>query len=329
MQQASIISTGMYVPKNVIDNQFFNEVYGEDVDTWLQEHVQIYKRCWCDEDESTADLAFAAASRALENSGISARDLDLIIVATDTPEYISPSTASVVQFKLGASNAGTFDLNAACAGFVTAMDLASKYIHSDQQYQHILVIGAYAMSKYLNLEDKKTATLFADGAAAVLLKSTSENDHGWLAAKLMTKGQYHDWMGIYGGGARYPLNQEVLDNHRHQLEFVHKFPRTINPDVWSEIITDLSGKLNIKPDAVDHYLITQINIFSIWETMDRLNIDRKKAHTIMHQYGYTGSACIPMALDLGISSGKIKRGDLIFLVGSGGGLAFAGVAFRY
>ena len=161
-RRATITATGMHAPETVLSNAYFNDLLGEDVGTWLEENLTIRERRWCKEDESTADLCKAAALKILEKGDISPAQIDLIIVATDTPEYISPSTAAVLQDQIGAVNAGTFDLNTACAGFVTAIDVASKFIIADDKYQHILVIGAYAMSKYLNKKDKKTVTLFAD-----------------------------------------------------------------------------------------------------------------------------------------------------------------------
>lgn len=199
MRNAVIKSSGMYVPEKIVPNAYFDKLLGEDVSTWLEENVQIYERRWCNENESTVDLCEGAANIALNKAELKASELDLIIVATDTPEYISPSTASKLQHRLGASKAGTFDLNTACAGFVTAMDVASKYIKADENYSNILVIGAYAMSKYLNMEDKKTVTLFADGAGAVVLTASEGNSkEGILTSRLETQGQYCDWMGIYG-----------------------------------------------------------------------------------------------------------------------------------
>ena len=189
------------MPRNVfITNKYFNELLGEDVNTWLVENLNIRERRWCGKNESTSFLCIEAANRALVNANMKPEELDLIIISTDTPEYISPSTASVVQYKIGAKNAGTFDINTACAGFVTALDVASKYIRSDERYNNILVIGAYAMSKYLDMTDKKTVTLFADGAGAVILSATENLSRGFLVSELYTEGQYHDWMGIYAVG---------------------------------------------------------------------------------------------------------------------------------
>ncbi|MDX1667154.1 MAG: ketoacyl-ACP synthase III, partial [Saprospiraceae bacterium] len=257
-----------------------------------------------------------------------AEDIDLIVLATDTPEYISPSTASILQHRLGANNAGTFDVNTACAGFVTALDIGSKYIRSDDQYQHVLVIGGYAMSKFLNLEDKKTVTLFADGAGAVVLRAEKDSERGFLASELITQGQYHDWMGIYAGGTKHPVDKQAIEEHAHQLQFVKRFSPELNPEVWSQMARNLCSRLDIEATDVDKYFLTQININSIRETMDRLGVDRAAAHTIMHEYGYTGSACIPMALNDAWEKDLVKAGDLVFFIGSGGGLAFASAAFR-
>lgn len=329
MRNAVIHSTGAYVPERVVPNSYFDELLGEPVSDWLVENVQIYERRWAAENQSTADLCIPAAKQAMERGGVKPEEIDLLVISTDTPEFISPSTASKVQYELGLVNAGTFDINTACAGFVTALDVGAKYIKADEQYRYVMVIGAYAMSKYLNMKDKKTVTLFADGAGVVILKAEETTDRGFLASELLTQGQYYGYMGIYGGGTFMPVSHQVIDKEDHLLRFVQKFPKELNPEMWSKMITDLTARIGATPADVDHYLMTQININSIWETMDRLGVPREKAPTIMHHYGYTGSACIPLAFDDAVSKGKVKRGDLLVFVGSGGGLAFASAAFRY
>jgi 3-oxoacyl-[acyl-carrier-protein] synthase-3 len=328
-RNAVIHSTGSYVPDRVIPNRYFNDLLGEDVDTWLKENVEIYERRWCREDQSTADLVMEAAQRAMKAGEIRPDQIDLLIISTDTPEYISPSTASKAQYKLGMVNAGAFDINTACAGFVTALDMGSKYIRSDEQYSTVMVVGAYAMSKYLNIHNKHTVTLFADGAGAFILKSEETNDRGFLASELITKGEYYDYMGIYAGGTRQPVTDEVLAEKGNLLRFVKKFPKTLNPEMWSMMSNNLCRRLHITPEDVDHFFLTQININSIRQTMDILGLPHAKAQTSMHYYGYTGSACIPLAFQDRLEAGKIQRGDLMFFIGSGGGLAFASAAFRY
>lgn len=327
MRNVKILGSGSYYPEKVITNKYFNELLGEDVDTWLVENLTIRERRWCNDNESTADLCEATAKNILENSGLHSKEIDLLIIATDTPEYISPSTASVVQYRIGAVKAGTFDVNTACAGFVTGLDIGTKYIRADFKYNKVLVIGAYAMSKYLNKTDKKTVTLFADGAAGVILSST-EDGEGYLTSDLYTEGQYYDWMGIYAGGTHLPVTTEVIDRKEHYLKFAKKFPKETNPVMWTKMINKSCQDLNIHPADIDHYFITQININSIWDTMDKLGLERSRAHTIMDRFGYTGSACIPMAFDDAMQVGKIKEGDLVYFIGSGGGLAFASAVFR-
>ncbi|MCB2211622.1 ketoacyl-ACP synthase III [bacterium] len=313
----------MYAPDKVVPNTFFNEILGEDVDTWLRENLTIRERRWCSEDESTADLVERAAKITLEHAGLTPADLDLFVVATDTPEWISPSTASIVQHRLGAVNAGTFDLNTACAGFVTALDMGAKYIQADERYKRVMIVGAYAMSKYLDVTDKKTANLFADGAGAVILEATDDSSVGWQASQLHTEGQYATWMGIYAGGTAQPITHDVVDNKDHLLKFVKRFPTEINPDMWSKMITESLARIGKKPSDVAQYCFTQININGIRATLDILGEPYEKAHTVMDRYGYTGSACIPMVLAEVNEQGKLNDGDLVVFMGSGGGLAFA------
>jgi 3-oxoacyl-[acyl-carrier-protein] synthase-3 len=328
-RNAIIHSSGAYVPERIIPNSYFNDLLNEDVDSWLRENVEIYERRWCSPDQSVADLVIEAATRALEAGDVKPEEIDLLIISTDTPEYVSPSTASKVQYKMGMVNAGSFDVNTACAGFVTALDMGAKYIRSDENYKTVMVVGAYAMSKYLNMHNKNTVTLFADGAGAFILKAEENSERGYMASQLITKGQYYDYMGIYGGATKHPITDELLAEQGHLLEFRKKFPKTLNPEMWSMMSKTLCDRIGVSPADVDHYFLTQININSIRQTMDLLHQPWEKAQTSMHYYGYTGSACVPLAFQDRLEAGKIKRGDLLYFIGSGGGLAFASAAFTY
>ncbi|MCP4547455.1 MAG: ketoacyl-ACP synthase III [bacterium] len=328
MRNAVISAVGMHVPERVVANSYFDRILGEDVSTWLEQNVEIFERRWCAAGESTADLIVGAAGKILSSADVRASELDLIIISTDTPEYVSPSTASVVQDRLGATGAGSFDVNTACAGFVTALDMGAKYIRSDGKYNKVLVIGAYAMSKWLNLQDKKTVTLFADGAAGVLLQA-EEGERGWLSASLYTEGQYNSWMGIYGGAAHMPTTPEVVAANDHQLKFVRKFPPELNPEIWTKMITEVVTEAGYGVQDIAMAFITQININSIRETMNKLDLPMERTQTVMHRYGYTGSACIPMAMCRAVEQGKLKRDDLVVFMGSGGGLSFAAAAFKW
>jgi len=318
----------MYAPDKVVTNAFFNDLLGEDVGTWLEDNLTIRERRWCSENESTADLVEKAAISILAKAWVEPDEVDLIIVSTDTPEFVSPSTASVVQDRLGATGAGTFDVNTACAGFVTALDMGAKYIRSDERYSNVLVIGAYAMSKFLNMEDKKTVTLFADGAAGVLLQAHNGGE-GWLAANLHTEGKFNSWMGIYGGCAHNPSTVESVAEGDHLLKFVKKFPKEINPTTWTKMVKETTRQAGYEVDDIKRIFFTQININSISETMGNLGLDMDRTHCVMDRYGYTGSACIPMCLAEADEGNQLEPGDLVLFMGSGGGLAFACAAFTW
>jgi 3-oxoacyl-[acyl-carrier-protein] synthase-3 len=332
IRHAQILSTGRYVPTKMVPNSFFNDLYDKDVDSWLVNNVGIKERHYMAHDEVTSDLAAHAARQALERAGLQAIDLDLVIVATDTPDYISPATATVVQHKIGATQAGTFDTNCACAGFVTALDNAARYIATDPELDYILVVGVYAMSRYLDLSDIKTATLFADGAGAVVVGAGEQP--GWLAGKLIADGSFYDALGVYTGGIAEP--ETPLDVHGGipRVQFVRRFPATFNAENWPPLIYDTLRKANLTTDDVDHYLFTQLNYNTIAQMMDIIGQPMAKAHTIMHKWGYTGSACIPMALDDAAMGGegegiRPKPGDNILMVASGGGISMAASAWRW
>lgn len=329
MRYAQILSTGRYVPEKVLTNADVEKILGEKVDEWLQQNVGIRERHMMADDQVTSDLCVGAARQALERAGTKPEELDLIIIATDTPDYLSPATASVVQAKLGAVNAGTYDLNCACAGWVTALDVGSKTIAADDSYQRILVVGAYGMSRYINWKDKKTATLFADGAGAVVLGAG--DTPGFMGAKLLASGEYHDALGVYTGGTSRPATAESLEltNGKPAVQFVRKFPATFNTERWPMLLDQLLKRQSLKLDDVKQFVFTQLNLRTIEATMKILGQPMGKAHYTMDKWGYTGSACIPMTLDDAVVQGKVTRGDLVALCASGGGLAMASALYRW
>ncbi|MFN8004078.1 MAG: ketoacyl-ACP synthase III [Acidobacteriota bacterium] len=327
-RHAQIIGTGSYVPEKLLTNADLSRLLGEDIDAFVAGKIGIRERHICAPDESTADLAVFAARAALDAAGVQPAELDLLIVATDTPEYLSPATSSVVQDRLGAYNAGTFDVNCACAGFVTALDTAVKYIATDEQYRTVLVIGAYAMSKFLDWTDKKTCTLFADGAGAVVLQASATP--GFLASSLAADGRYHRAMGIYAGGTHLPINEQVLaEGRQNKVRFVERVPPEFNAEQWPRLIQKTLAKARLALDDVQHFFLTQINLGTITEVMQRLAQPLSKSHHIMHKWGYTGSACLPMALDNAVKQGKLQPGEIIVFCGSGGGVAMGCLAFRW
>ena len=332
MPNAVIIGTGVYVPEKVLTNDDLSRMLGENINDFVETKVGIFERHVAADNESSADLATNAARNAIKNAGISAAEIDLIILATDTPEYLSPATSVVVQHRIGAKNAGTFDVNAACSGFVTAFDTAFKFIIADKCYKNVLVIGCYAMTKYLDWKDKKTATLFADGAGAVVLQAhdDEQDNRGFLASKLYADGSFAEFMGIFAGGTKKPITNEVLEeNVWNKLRFAQKYPPDVNILGWQKIVHEVLAKANLTLENVNLFLWTQVNISTIKIVMQEMQIPFEKTHTIMQKWGYTGSACIPMVLHDAISEGKLKRGDVVVFCASGGGLNMACLALRF
>ena len=328
IRRAKIASMGMYVPERLVPNQYFDELYKQDISTFLREKRNIRQRYFMSSEQATSDLILPAAQQALERAKITAADLDLIIVATDTPDFISPSTASVVHHKLQAKNAGTFDVNAACAGFVTALDIGNKFM-SDKKYKNILIVGAYGMSKHLDFADYKIASLFADGAGAAVLQPTEDENEGVLASYLWADSDYVGAMGIYAGGTDQPTNADVLQKKTHLLKFLKKIPAEFNAYHWPRIAHLLLDQVGASAEQVKKYFLTQINIDSIHQTMDALKVPRERSHNIMDRFGYTGSACLPMALADSVEAGHLRKGDLVLMIGSGGGVAMGGAVVRW
>ncbi|WP_022834591.1 3-oxoacyl-ACP synthase III family protein [Salisaeta longa] len=328
MRHAQLLGTGLYAPEHVVTNDYFDALYGEDVDSFLRANRNIIERRYATDEQSTSDLAVEAARDALADAGVAPDALDLIIVSTDTPDFLSPSTAAVVQDKLKAPNAATFDLNTACAGFVTALDTARKFVEADARYRRVLVVGAYLMSRFIDYEQKNVASLFADGAGAAVIGPTDDAQQGVLASELISKGEYHSYMGVYTGGAARPVTDAHAERTQ-KLAFRKKFPDGFNPDQWTTMVRTLADRLDVTPAAVDRYFFTQINIQSIRETMDRLGLPHDRAHNVMDRFGYTGNACVAMALADADDQGLLAPGDLIFLIASGGGAALAGIALRW
>ncbi len=324
-----ILATGSYVPQRVVTNAEIDALLGENTSDWLLANVGIRERRWMAPEQVTSDLIVEASQKALERAGINAADLDLIIVSTDTPDYLSPSTSVVVQYKLGAEKAGCYDVNSACAGWVTALDQGARYLMTDPALRYVLVAGGYGMSRYLDLKDKKTANLFADGAGAVVLGVGEET--GFLGGNLLAVGAFHDALGIYSGGTSRPASAENLAQFGPpKVEFVKKFPKTFNTEYWPKLMQGALDKAGLSFDDVDHYYFTQLNLRTIEMMMEVLQQPIHKTHWVMDKWGYTGSPCVVMALDDAIAQGKgPKPGEVILFCASGGGISMAASVWKW
>ena len=326
---AKIISTGAYVPENVVTNADMDRILGEPVSDWLVENVGIHERRMMSPDQTTSDLVVEASRRALQKAGVSPEQVDLLILSTDTPDYLSPGTSVVVQHKLGLINAGGYDINSACAGWVTALDQGARYLLTDPDLNYVLVAGGYGMSRFLDWTDKKTVTLFADGAGAALLGVSDQP--GFLASKFMAKGEFHDALGIYTGGAYRPCTPENLEEYGPpKVQFVRRFPKTFNTEFWPQLIRGALDKAGLELDDINLYLFTQLNLRTIEAMMELLGQPMEKTHWVMDKWGYTGSPCVAMALDDAIQHGKGPRpGDHILFCASGGGITMAASVWKW
>ena len=328
-RNVQILSTGSYVPERIVTNAEVDALMGESTSEWLLANVGIRERRWMAPDQVTSDLIVEASKKALERAGVSASDLDLIIVSTDTPDYLSPSTSIVVQNKLGADKAGCYDVNSACAGWVTALDQGARYLMTEPKMKYILVAGGYGMSRFLDFKDKKTANLFADGAGAVVLGVGDEQ--GFLGSNLLAVGSFHDALGIYTGGTYRPCTPENMAQIRApKVEFVKKFPKTFNTEYWPKLMQGALDKAGLSFDDVNHYFFTQLNLRTIEFMMDLLKQPIEKTHWVMDKWGYTGSPCVVMALDDAITQGKgPKPGEVILFCASGGGITMASSVLKW
>lgn len=326
---AQILSTGSYVPERVVTNAEIDEILGESTSGWLEKNVGILARRWMTPGQTTSDLVVEASRKALERAEVRPDQIDLLIVSTDTPDYLSPGTSVVVQHKLGAVNAGCYDVNSACAGWVTALDQGARYLMTEPAMKYVLVTGGYGMSRFLDFNDKKTANLFADGAGAALLGIGDQP--GFLASNFLAKGEFHDALGIYSGGAFRPSTPEsYAEFGKPVVQFVKKFPKTFNTEYWPRLMKGALDKVGLAFDDVDLFLMTQLNLRTIEYMMELLNQPIEKTYWVMDKWGYTGSPCVAMALDDAIEQGRSpKAGDVILFCASGGGISMAASVWKW
>ncbi|MGB9794316.1 MULTISPECIES: 3-oxoacyl-ACP synthase III family protein [Caldisericum] len=323
---AKILATGMYLPEKVITNEELSQRYGFDVSQYLS---GITLRHIAAENESASDLAVKAAEDALKKANMKPEEIDLLIMTTDAPDYITPPTAPAIAYKLGAKNAGAFDVNAACADAVIGMSIGAQHIMFDKTVNNVLVVAPYAMSKWIDWDNKVLAPMLGDGASALIL--TKSDEPGYIASTIVADGQYWDSYGIYVG-TKYPITKEMVEKKEHLLRFhpnFHKYPPDVNYGNWPNVIKKTLAKTNYKVEDLDMVIFTQVRLIDIQKSMEALGLPMEKTHTIMQKYGYTGSACAFMALDDAIREGKIKHGDLIAFCTSGVGYVMSSALFRW
>jgi 3-oxoacyl-[acyl-carrier-protein] synthase III len=325
---ANLVSTGSFVPPVEITNDMLRQRFAESAPEFvdrMEASTGIRSRWYAPEDWATSDLALKAAEQALARAGKSADDLDLIILGTDSPDYITPATSVVLQSKLGAKNAGTFDVGCACASFPTAISNAAGLMATNPGLKTVLVVGVYMMHK-LARPDDPMVFFYGDGAGAAVLERSSEP--GFISAAFRADGTYHRKWLIASGGTVEPATQDSVGEGRTSVQMVERYPPEINNSGWPRIVRDVAANGGFAVSDIDFLIFTQVRKPTIELVMQDLGLPMEKTHMIMETVGYTGSACIPMALDAALQEQKIKPGDLVVMIGSGVGYNQAAAAFR-
>lgn len=320
---AKITAQGTYVPEKVMDNNDFEKIV-ETSDEWIQQRTGIIERRIADENEYTSDLSYKAVLDLQEKYQVDLTDVDMIINATLTPDYKTPSVASYVQAQLGLKNAGAIDINAACAGFTYGLNLANRLITSGQN-KKILVIGSETLSKITDYNDRSTCILFGDGAGAFLVEYDKE-EMSFIASNAGSDGlKGHN---LYCTELSEEMFSDDLENHGYIVQNgrgVYKWAVGNVPNIIHEVL----NQSNYSIEDLNWFVPHSANARMIESICEKANIETDKALKSLKYYGNTSSATIPLSIDLAIKEGKIKKDDLILLVGFGGGLAYASTLIRW
>lgn len=327
MNNVKIAATGAFLPPIEVTNDELRERFRhipEFVDK-MEASSGIRSRWYAPDEWSTSDLAVPAAKQALERAGLRPEDLDLIILGTDSPDYVTPATSVVLQGKLGAKNAGTFDVGCACASFPTGLASAAGIMATNPGIRNVLVVGVYLMHR---LSDRNDPMIFfyGDGAGAAVLQRSDEP--GFIGAAFQADGTYAKAWGIFAGGTAEPATEDAVRAGRTTVKMLDRYPPEINNEGWPRLVRKVAAQGGFAVSDIDFLVFTQVRKPTIELVMEDLGLPMEKTHTIMEEWGYTGSACIPMALDDALAKKKIKKGDLVVMVGSGVGYNQAATAFR-
>lgn len=319
LHPVGIIGTGKYVPERILTNKEL-EAMVETNDEWIVTRTGIKERRLASSEEATSDLALHASLKAIAAAGLTAEDIDLIVVATITPDMFFPSTACLLQDKLGAKKAAAFDLSAACSGFIYGLATGSSMI-ANGMYKNVLVVGAETLSRITDFTDRNTCILFGDGAGAVVLGRVEEG-RGFQSFELGADGSGGELLKVSGGGSRVPASEESIQTKQHFIHMagndVFKFAVRIMGSAAEEALI----KAGLTKDDIDLLVPHQANIRIIQSALNRLNLPEDKAMINLEKYGNMSSASIPVALAEAVEQGRVKEGDRLMLVGFGGGLTW-------
>ena len=327
MANAKIIGIGSYTPERVLTNQDLEKMV-DTSDEWIFSRTGIRERRIARDDEDTSDMCVSAAERAMESAGLKATDIDMLIAGSVTPDYRLPSLSCQIQKKIGAVNAATMDIAAACAGFIHGLSIAQAYI-STGMYRTVMVFGAEKLSSITDYEDRNTCVLFGDAAGSAIL-AASDDDSGILSTYLKSDGNLDRLLYIPGGGTNMPFGRN--GNFDHKAAFlrmsgneVYKHAVRHMGDAALRVVRDAG----LTPDDVDLLIPHQANIRIIKATANRLGMTWNKVFMNIDKYGNTSAASVPLAMDEALRQGRITKGSIILGVAFGGGLTWGAVLIRW
>jgi 3-oxoacyl-[acyl-carrier-protein] synthase-3 len=325
-RRSVILGTGSELPSKVVTNHDLEKMV-DTSDEWITVRTGIKERRVLEEGKGNADMAFQAARRALENAGMKAKDLDAIIMGTVSPDYPFPSSACVLEDMLGARNAFSFDVGAACSGFLNALSVADSFIRTGK-IDNALVVGSDALSRLLNWHDRSTCILFGDGAGAVVL-GASENGSGILSTKLRTDGSYVKTLYVPAGGSLRPANAETVRRNEHTITMNGKEVFKIAVRSMEEISRQALAEAGVDVQQVALVIPHQANRRIIVALAERLGVPMDKVMVNVDKYGNTSAASIPVALDEAKRQGRIHPGDIVLLNAFGAGFAWGAAVVKF
>jgi 3-oxoacyl-[acyl-carrier-protein] synthase-3 len=327
MNDVCIAGTGSYVPERILTNDELAALV-DTSDEWIVTRTGIKERRIAAEGEFTSHMASKAALKALEQAGMTAPEVELIVIATITPDTPTPATACHVQQQIGAANAVAFDISAACSGFLYAMKICKRLI-SDGAFNNALIIGAEKLSTVTNWEDRSTCVLFGDGAGAAVLRRAEPGEGSIVATEMGTDGNLTHLLSIPGGGSACPITADNLDQHLHTLNMQGKEVFKVAVNHMREAAEKVIERAGWKAEEIACVIPHQANLRIIDAIADRLAVPNERVFVNLHKYGNTSAAAVAIALDEANRSGAFKRGDQIVLVAFGAGLTWAAAAIRW
>ncbi|MBI1824006.1 MAG: ketoacyl-ACP synthase III [Nitrospirae bacterium] len=323
---SQIVGTGSYLPQKVMTNADLERII-DTSDEWIRERTGIRERRIADDKEAASDLAVEAAKKALQAAGIGPEEIDLILVATLSPDMAFPSTACMVQSVIGARKAFAFDLSAACSGFIYALSVADQYLKSGR-YRYALVIGSEVISRVLDWKDRSTCIIFGDGAGAVVLKAI-DSKRGILSTHLHSDGQYWDLLYVPGGGSRLPFTETVLAERQNFLKMKGSETFKIAVRNLEEVAWEALNDLHLSIENIALMIPHQANIRIIRALADRLKLPEERVVVNIDRIGNTSAASIPIALDEAVRSNRIQEGDFLLLIAFGAGLTWGASVIKW